>query len=239
MKKVLSILLGLLMVAAPMTAQAPPAPPNRSSFVGGVYYASNYAYGITSAPVKILSGPTATGAGTIYLASGSVSLPDGRVIAPFATTAAITVGTGATLETVTPSAVSNCYAGSNSCAVTATFTYLHGQGDIVRSGTIGLQEAINDAKNNFAGGQVVVDGYWKMLGGTSTMITSTAIAQTGVGVTDFRSTGPVYYGKTSSSYVAVLTLGAASVTAVGLASTSGTFTTPVIAGGLTASGIRV
>lgn len=183
----------------------------------GVFEAANYNYGVTSPSVKVTSGSTGTGAYSIKLSSGTITLPDGRVIAPFATTAPIKIGNGSTLETVTPSAVSGCTAGAQSgtCTITATFSYAHGQGDQVRSGTAGLQEAVNDASAQ-GGGQVIVDQQWTSGGGTSTMITSTATAKTNVGVADQRGIGPVWYGKSGSNYVAVLTLGATSVTAAGL-----------------------
>jgi hypothetical protein len=129
---------------------------SRNSVFGDEYVPSNYNFGNNPAVNGgvIQTGTSATGAGTIYLRAGTVTLPDGRVIAPYATTAAIIVGAGtANSETVTPSAVANCYinAAPGVCAVTATFSNVHGAGEIVASGTGGFQEAVNDASLNGGG----------------------------------------------------------------------------------------
>src|SRR5512135_3322384 len=110
----------------------------------GQYKASNFAYGLNSQVpgLMVVNGPNATGSGTLTLAFGYFVTADGyEVTAPLNTNAPITVG-GSTMETVTPSAVSNStpkvYAAST---LTATFASIHGNGDMVRSGTAGLQEA--------------------------------------------------------------------------------------------------
>jgi hypothetical protein len=129
---------------------------SRNSVFGDEYVPSNYNFGNNPAVNGgvIQTGTSATGAGTIYLRAGTITLPDGRVIAPYATTAAIIVGAGtANAETVTPSAVANCYinAAPGVCAITATFSNVHGAGEIVASGTGGYQEAYNNAALNGGG----------------------------------------------------------------------------------------
>jgi hypothetical protein len=131
---------------------------SRNSVFGDEYVPSNYNYGNNPVvnPGVILTGNTATGSQTIYLSSGTITLPDGRVIQPYATSAAIVVGAGtANAETVTPSAVAGCYQSApvGNCAITATFSNAHGAGELIASGTGGFQEAVNDAGLN--GGGVV------------------------------------------------------------------------------------
>jgi hypothetical protein len=143
----------------------------------GVFNAAAYNW---SDRDQITTGNSATGSQTITLQWGSVSLLDGRELAPFATNAPITIGTGTTVETVTPTAVSNCNIGRfannfQTCQITASFSNVHGAGEVVFSGTAGLQEAINDAslssvKSPGQGGVVVVDKSWVIGGGTQAML---------------------------------------------------------------------
>jgi len=141
------------------------------SRVAGKYVATSYG----SWSGQISSGNTATGSATIAVASGTVTLPDGTVIEPYSTNAPITVGTGASQETVTPTAVSGCApnSGNGSCLITASFTYTHGQGDRISSGTAGLQEAI-DAANANGGGVVEVSYQWYAKGGTVAILQAAA-----------------------------------------------------------------
>lgn len=109
----------------------------------------------------VFSGSTGTGAYTISLYAPAITTIDGRRIAIFANTTLppITIGNAGsgTMETVTPSSVSNCgslniaVASQGICQITATFTYAHGRGDFIGSGDAGIQEALNDAANNGAG----------------------------------------------------------------------------------------
>jgi hypothetical protein len=184
--KTLSIVLALLMIASPALAQfGPPNGPSNLSRAVGVYYAVAYAYGTNPAipPIRVFSGNTSTGTATITLYQGSIALVDGRTIVPFALNTPITIDIGANQETVTPSAVSGCtlmpgggsggtmpgYGGAGGCTITANFTYTHGEGALIQSGTYGLQEAANDAMLN-GGGLVVVDNAWATLGGTTSML---------------------------------------------------------------------
>ena len=156
----------------------------------GEFSAFEFAYGINPAiaPLLAINGPAATGAGTLTLAYGYFTTQDGTVVNyPLNTNAPITVGLTQP-ETVTPSSVSNSTPGIyGSPTVTATsFTYLHGNGDEIRSGTVGLQEAINYCYNVYGGGTVFVDARWAMFGGTSAMIAS-AVVPPNVTIADVRN----------------------------------------------------
>ncbi len=160
---------------------------NRTVF-GGIRVAWDYAYGANPrvAPLNIVVGNTATGAQTVTLSFGRVTLPDGISFMPLAVNAPATVGVGANAEMVTPSAVScttpDIYA---TCQFTATFANTHGLGDLVTSGTEGLQEAANQA--HILGGLVLIDGAWKAAGGVAATLTNNK-GWTNVKVIDGRGT---------------------------------------------------
>ena len=163
---------------------------------GGEIRAVNFAYGIApntpALQVDLANGPSATGTATLTVAYGTVTLSDGTVISPLSITAPIIVGTGANQETVTPTAVS-CSTPQvyQSCSFTASFTYQHGTGDKVASGTVGLQEGINYT-NSKGGGIVIVDYGFTALGGGSALITA-AIPYPSVTVKDDRNAGFQYW----------------------------------------------
>jgi hypothetical protein len=162
---------------------------NPASFAGW-FSAYNYAYGVNRGPssLRVDRGNSVTGSqSTITLAFGVTTLSDGRYFTPLATNAPITIGNGANTETVTPSAV-NCTTPQllDTCTVTATFTQLHNPGDQIRSGTVGLQEALN-AANAAGGGAGVVDSTWYANGGTSGILA--AAVTTGVTATCDNSKG--------------------------------------------------
>ena len=147
MKKT-TLLVAVILAAIFATAQVP-------SKFGMNYNATNFNYGFNGIPsLQVLSASGTSGSYTVTLAYGMTHTVDGISFAPLSTTAAVTIGAGAAQETVTPSAVS-CSTPSQygTCTFTATFTYAHGNGDSVRSGTTGLQEAINYAAAN-GGGKV-------------------------------------------------------------------------------------
>jgi hypothetical protein len=154
----------------------------------GRFNASEFAYGVskTTPALQVIGGPNATGSGTLTLAFGGFALSDGTMVnAPLNTNASITVGGNSNIETVTPTAVSNSTPliyGSSS--LTASFTYLHGNGDSIRSGTCGLQEALNFV-GSYGGGVVVIDYGWVTLGGTQAMIEA-AVIPANVDIEDLR-----------------------------------------------------
>lgn len=181
MRKALSYILSAAMALLPVLSATPAQaqaqnPPSNQSFVGGRFVARNYLYpGVAIAPGTNIP----AGAGTISLNAGSVRLQDGRTIVPFSAggfnimgqpgafqAIPITVGAGAAKETVTPTAVSGCYVGApqGSCKITATFVNAHGQGEVVVSGSAGIQEAANDAAF-YGGGLVVADSSLSIVGG--------------------------------------------------------------------------
>ena len=165
----------------------------RPTTFAGQYPAVNFAYGSGGlAPLTISTGITAAGAGTITLNFGNMGTNDGMAVMPLATNAPILVGIGANAETVTPTAVS-CYSPLvyNSCTVTATFTNAHGVGDLVASGTYGLQEAINYVRAT-GGGYVVLEAKWTALGGTNAMVAA-ATAYSSVEIDDNRPSAQAEY----------------------------------------------
>jgi hypothetical protein len=157
-------------------------PSHRTSNILGIYDANAYNY-----QTSVYSGSsTCTGTCTISLYTPTITLADGRVVLPFGfTTVAtqnvaippITIGNpgSTTQETVTPSSVSGCNvqnagaAQQGNCTITASFTYSHGRGDLVTSGDLGWQEAMNDAAANGGG-----DVHWIVDCGIITLSTSGA-----------------------------------------------------------------
>jgi len=151
------------------------------SHVAGVFVAANY--GLWA--IKIFSGPVAAGVGaTLSLVQGVVTLPDGRQILPFAVGAPITIGEGLSEEIVSVTAFQNCYLDSppGNPSVSGTTTKIHGQGEVVQSGSSGLFEACADA---FAlgGGTVVIDIAWT---GTAQDIIDAASLYGSLTITDLR-----------------------------------------------------
>ena len=151
------------------------------------YFASDYAYGInpTVDAAIVQSGSNAAGAtGTMIVNKPSVTLAFGRVINPAFNTNAVINIDGDTAVTV--SAVSTAYPNGETSLTLTTPTHAHGKGSIISSGTVGLQEALNDASLRTNGGMVIVDAYWTLLGGTNAMVTG-ATLPTGVTISDIRN----------------------------------------------------
>ena len=156
---------------------------NRTKFAGN-FNAVDFAYGVMNfpAPLVVYQGTTATGAQTITLNTSCIALGDGTTLCPFGGTTVppITIGSaaGSNLETVTPSSVSNCsYPVTYGCTVTATFAYTHGAGDLIYSGSFGLQEALN-ACGAYGGGTVTVDAKWSQAGGVAATILAATVPST-------------------------------------------------------------
>jgi hypothetical protein len=202
MRKAIYIAALVLFGALNLQAQSPLAN------VGGKVYASGYARW----HVTVVTAPVGTGAGSITVTPGIPSNQDGsQVTNAFVSPGGgiytpITVGLGtANQETVTPTAVSGCNAGSTSpatCTLTATFANTHGPGDIVVSGDAGIQEAMNSIPN---GGVVVVDN---TASATDANITST-IVNPKIAIEDARQTAEQWWtpvgGTTAIAAPAVLT----------------------------------
>jgi hypothetical protein len=180
----LAVCLASLVASAQLNLTSPVT--NQSSFSGEFYDAP--AYGAWQIAVFGL-GSTAGGTYSISLYAPAITLADGRRVAIFgnSTLPAITIGSGATTETVTPSSATGCgavntnAAAQGSCVLTATFANAHGKGDIIVSGDSGYQEAVNDAANN-GGGNV----FWYFDTGVlalATGATTTTYSQATTGAT--------------------------------------------------------
>ena len=126
--------------------------------VAGEFDAKNF----NSWQAVAFSGFAGTGSQTLTVfQGGGVALQDGTVFYPFNVNAPLLVDAGQTNgEVVTPTAISGCQTYSQTepppCQITATFANAHGRGAIIKSGTLGLQEAINLA-NSLGGGLVTMD----------------------------------------------------------------------------------
>lgn len=181
-------------------------PPAKQALVAGVFAAANFAYGVNpQAEAGVLvSGNTTTGAGSVIVVQSaqpnlpaSVTLPDGASLDPYSTNAPITIN-DATPETVTPTAVSVNSDGTIS--ITANLSHTHGQGALISSGSIGLQEAINAAAAA-GGGVVAIDAAWVGFGGTQAILNAATLVA-GVSILDNR--GPVaqaYNGGTGQTAI--------------------------------------
>lgn len=101
-------------------------------------------------------------------------------------------------ETVIPTSVTN---NGGTCSVTAPMTYTH-MSYSVRSGTAGLQEAIDFSSRVSGGAVVVLTPAWTIAGGSSGMITA-ATGQTSVSILDQRTATLCSYSWGGSAYANV------------------------------------
>lgn len=228
MRKLLVFLAALAAVFVPVASAQ-----KNDSYVVGERMAQQYAYGYGPvAGAHIVLGNGATGTQTVTVCPAFRALGDGRVIQIFSGTppTPVSFDTGTTVaETVTPTSVSILAPGAVqgveadvSCAsITGTFNQLHAPSQNVyqvRSGTLGLQEAINDAGR--VGGVVTIGNDWT---GTVAMLTA-AIPFPGIAITDKRTGAPPYWvpigGATTLAVPATLT----ALTAVPSTTPAGTFT---------------
>jgi hypothetical protein len=143
----------------------------------GIFYAPTY----NTWTAKVQGGPYAAGTVTVAVASSIVTLSDGYQFSPWSTSNPVNIGQGATLETLTPSAVSTgaCPQGGGGQGVcellTLATSFTHGQGDNVTSGSGGLNEAINDANAN-GGGVVAIDNLFQSNFSTTASANTTILA---------------------------------------------------------------
>lgn len=186
-KKSLSFLAiwALLLLAIPAAAQSP------YGKLAGRVVAAAYK---TWTPVY-LTNSVASGSATITLSTGVVVFPDGSSIIPFNTYTPITVGAGSDIETVTPSAVSNC--NQQGCSVTATFSNAHSVGEGVGPADHGIGEAISVLGGG--GGLIVVD---PASGATASSITSATGGSATLAIESLLSGAPIYYVWNGSAFVA-------------------------------------
>jgi hypothetical protein len=150
-RKFLSILASVALIAAGFvfvpTSMGQQGP---ARVGGGVYFASAY----NQWTATVFTGFTGTGSQTMSMLYGYVTLPDGRPFVPFSTNVPLLVDVGSNAEVVTPTAVSGCFPlnpNQGVCQVTASFSNAHGNGTLVFSGDLGIEEAILDAQNGGGG----------------------------------------------------------------------------------------
>jgi len=225
MRKLISTIVGVLLFTACAFAQ------NVTTF-NGINKATSFAYGYGNVPALTVGLPGGT-AGTSYaltLNYGQITTPAGIVFNPLSVTTPISVGVGTSFETVTPTAVS-CSTPLiyQTCTVTATFTYAHGTGDVVRSGTFGLQEALNYSTTG--GGQAGIDSAWTALGGTSAIITA-AVPWADTTIVDTRAGATVYWNPQGGSTIMTTPTTLTSTTATDQTTPAGTWTTSAYAQGV-------
>lgn len=167
-KKLLAVLFLFASFASPVMAQVVP-------YAGQTRFSNEWvAPNFGKWQLRVAQGSTSTGAYSITFPNGGyVTAAGAQSFTPFNLTTRITVGVGGVQETVTPTAVSGCGVSSvGTCTVTATFTYAHGAGTPVISGSGGFDEAVNVAHAN-GGGLVLVDNNTSITG--AIMNASTAL----------------------------------------------------------------
>jgi len=165
------------------------------SISNGIANAFEFAFGVNgqAQPLILASSNTGTGAQTYIVELGYSTTQDGRKILPLFVNASLTVGTGANAETVVVTAASASNPqGLNTCTFTATFANAHSAGEIVSSGSNGLQEAAAD-RLAAGGGLIALTPAWfrqyashaagitaltgfKSLGATTTVLDYSGIA---------------------------------------------------------------
>ena len=164
----LVVLFGLVAIAGQSFAQG------RSTF-SGITDAWDYAMGVNGsvAPLIIDSNSTATGTVTYTVRFGYTTATDGTQFNPLSTFAPIVVGSGASMETVTPTAVScNTPQILDSCTFTASFANAHGVGERISSGSAGLEEAANYRFTHLGGLVALSPSWFAQEGGVSAGLTA-------------------------------------------------------------------
>lgn len=157
-----------------------------------VYNASTYAY-----TTQVTQGNNSTGSSS--LRANPTAFAQGMPFLPYNLNASITINrNAATAETITLSAISNCFPNSLTCTLSGTFTYKHIAGESVQSGTFGLQEALNIAVAA-GSGTVLIDASWGGPSGSS-LITA-AKGSAAVMIQDNRNpSGATFYQWNGSAY---------------------------------------
>lgn len=202
-------LISILALIAALTAPVASYAQNRSGLYGA-YNAWDFAYGVSpsSAPLLVTAGSPNTGTYTVTVAYGNTTTASGLIFAPLSVNAPVTIGGGTNAEVVTPSAVScSTPAVQYTCQFTATFTYAHNNGDTVRSGDGGLQEAAAYVVAKGSGVVILSPDWFKYEGGHSAgltaLVTYKSLATTTYTVWDyFGVTGALSYTAASGSVYA-------------------------------------
>lgn len=125
----------------------------------------------------------------------------GMPFLPYNLNASITINrNAANAETVTPTAIANCFPNSLTCTLSTTFASKHIAGESIQSGTFGLQEALNIAIAS-GSGTILIDASWQGPSGSS-LITAAKGATT-VMIQDNRNpAGATFYQWNGSAYAA-------------------------------------
>lgn len=185
---ILSAVLGLGPLVTPGYTQALNG--SDLSKVAGVFVANNF----RSWSARIFAGSIAPASpATFQVTTVPIVLPDGRSISPFWVGQHVTVGTGSLAETMQVTALSNCTLGvaPGSCTVSGNTVNAHGQGDLITTETVGLEEAEFDAASH-GGGEVVIDQSWHQNGGTNAMIIA-AVPFQNTTIVDYSASAPQYW----------------------------------------------
>jgi hypothetical protein len=135
----------------------------------GIANAWDFAFGLNKSvsPLVLSSSSTSTGSQTYTVELGQTTAADGTVILPLQVNGIVSVGVGPNQETVTITAVTAVTPGLiNTCSFTATFANAHGAGEIVVSGSGGVQEAAHN-RLIAGGGLVAITPSWFAWAGTS------------------------------------------------------------------------
>jgi hypothetical protein len=139
--------------------------------VKGIYRAFDFAFGVNpdagGALQVVGGGGAASSTYSIICSPTGGESSDGKPCA-ISTNTPITIGGDSGLETVTPTSVS--LNGLGQVVITAAFTFAHGVGAQVRSGSYGLGEAVAYV-NSKGGGVIAIDADWKNAGGVAATIT--------------------------------------------------------------------
>jgi hypothetical protein len=178
------------------------------SHVGGVWVSQNYSYWqdrIFTAGTVAAASPA-----TFQVNTGLVKLPDGNTFSPFFVGQIVNIGTGATQEAVTLTAVSGCTSANpdGTCTISGNTSNAHGHGEVVASSSGGIQEAIQDAANQ-GGGNV----YFEVDCGPVTLNTGSATTTTACKVPlTFTSLGGSAFVKTTVTTATSYSLGTVTTT---------------------------
>lgn len=151
---------------------------------GGVFIASRY----NLWSLLIVGGSYAAGSPqTFALATGSCRTRDGNQVIPFTVGSNLYIGAGSDLELGAVTGSSNFFPDSNNATCSINTANTHGQGELIQSGSYGLNEACAAALASPAGtGTVVIDSEW---GGTNAMITAAKALFPAVSIVDYVEAG--------------------------------------------------
>lgn len=176
-------------------------------------------------PVRIFAGPIAAASpATFQLTNAQVRLTDGRTIVPWFVGEHVRIGTGSQQESVTLTAVSGCFVGApqGNCTISGNTVNQHGQGDLVASATLGVEEAAEDAYLA-GGGLVAIGSYWTQAGGTTAMLAAAPVLPRVI-LADYTVGSVAYWNPVAGATVLATPATLTAVTALPSTTPAGTFT---------------